>query len=280
MEHHISDESIERFAQELQEEEKCSGTVQKYLHDVRAFAREVGSAAAVTKELVVRYKQQLTARYAVSTVNGILASLNSFFKRSGWYDCVVKSLRTQREAFRSQEKELRKEEYFRLLSAAKSRGDRRLYCLMESIGCTGIRISELRFITVSAVQSRRAQVSLKGKSRTVLLPKVLCRKLKEYCQEAGIQSGSIFVTRNGRPMDRSNIFKAMKALCAQARVDSRKVFPHNLRHLFACTYYKAQKDIAHLADILGHSSVETTRIYLTTSCAEQERQIEQLGLVT
>lgn len=280
MEHYVNNYDVEKFRQKLIEEEKCSATINKYTNDVRFFLEEQGEGIAITKERIIRYKQNLIAQgYAIATINGVIASLNSFFKKMGWYDCVVKSLKMQRAAFRSQERELSKKEYYRLLQAAKHQGNLRLYYLMQTICSTGIRVSELRFITVESVSSGRAGVSLKGKSRMILLPAALCQELKKYVKERGITSGSIFVTKNGRPLDRSNIFKEMKQLCEEAEVDRRKVFPHNLRHLFACIYYKVEKDIAHLADILGHSSVETTRVYLKTSSAEQERQIERLGLV-
>lgn len=280
MEHYVNSKAVERFRQRLIEEEKCSATIDKYINDVRSFLEEQGEGVTITKERIIRYKQNLVAQgYAIATINGVIASLNSFFKKMGWYDCVVKSLKMQRAAFRSQERELSKKEYYRLLQAAKHQGNLRLYYLMQTICSTGIRVSELRFITVEAVSSGRARVSLKGKSRMILLPAALCQELKRYVKERGIASGSIFVTKNGKPLDRSNIFKEMKQLCEEAEVDSQKVFPHNLRHLFACMYYKVEKDIAHLADILGHSSVETTRVYLKTSSAEQERQIERLGLV-
>ncbi len=280
MEHYVNNYDVEKFRQKLIEEEKCSATIDKYTNDVRSFLEVQGEGIAITKERIIRYKQNLIAQgYAIATINGVIASLNSFFKKMGWYDCVVKSLKMQRAAFRSQERELSKKEYYRLLQAAKHQGNLRLYYLMQTICSTGIRVSELRFITVESVSSGRAGVSLKGKSRMILLPAALCQELKKYVKERGITSGSIFVTKNGRPLDRSNIFKEMKQLCEEAEVDRRKVFPHNLRHLFACIYYKVEKDIAHLADILGHSSVETTRVYLKTSSAEQERQIERLGLV-
>lgn len=280
MEHFINEDIIERFRQKLVEEEKCHATIKKYLHDIQTFLDTIGENAAVTKEQVILYKQKLAeGQYAVATINGVLASLNSFFKKMGWYDCVVKSLKMQRAAFRSRERELSREEYYRLLKAAKKQGNIRLYYLMQTICSTGIRVSELKFITVESVKSGRARVSLKGKNRTVLLPGALCVELKKYIKERGISSGSVFISKNGKPLDRSNIFKEMKSLCGNAGVDRSKVFPHNLRHLFACIYYKVEKDIAHLADILGHSSVETTRIYLRASCAEQERQMERLGLV-
>lgn len=280
MEHYVNNSAVKHFRQRLIEEEKCPATIDKYVGDVRSFLGDTEEGALITKERVIQYKQELISRqYAVATINGVIASLNSFFKGMGWYDCVVKSLKMQRTAFRSQERELSKQEYYRLLNEAKRTGNMRLYYLMQTICATGIRVSELKFITMEAVRAGKARVSLKGKNRMVLLPTALCQELKRYAKERGITAGSIFITKSGRPMDRSNIFKEMKQLCEGAGVDSSKVFPHNLRHLFACIYYKVERDIARLADILGHSSVETTRIYLKASSAEQEKQLGQLGLV-
>lgn len=279
MEHYMDHASVAAFERMLIEDEKCRSTRKKYVRDVNALLSYLGGPGCVTKASVIAYKQHLTSRYAVATVNGKLASINSFFKKLGWYDCVVKSLRVQQSAFRLPERELTKAEYYRLLRTAKERGNERLYLLMQTLCSTGIRISELPFITVEALSAGRARVSLKGKTRTVLLPAALCRELRRYVRARRIRSGSVFVTSGGRPVDRSNVFREMKALCAEAGVDARKVFPHNLRHLFACTYYQAEKDISHLADLLGHSSINTTRIYLMKSSAEQARQLEHLGLV-
>lgn len=271
--------SVAAFERMLIEEEKSEATRKKYVRDVNALLSYLGEPGRVTKEAVIAYKQHLTARYAVTTVNAMLASINGFFKKMGWHDCVVKSLRVQQAAFRPPERELSKEEYYRLLRAAKAQGNERLYLLMQTLCGTGIRISELPFITVEALSAGRARVTLKGKTRAVILPAALCRELRRYVHARRIGSGSVFVTSGGRPVDRSNVFREMKALCAEARVDPRKVFPHNLRHLFACTYYQAEKDISHLADLLGHSSINTTRIYLVKSSAEQARRLEHLGLV-
>ena len=228
---------------------------------------------------MIGYKERLLERYAVSSVNSMLAALNRFFKEQGWYDCLVKLVRVQREAFRSQEKELSREEYFHLVDAAERLGKKRLSYLMQTLCATGIRISELPFITVEAAKRGSAVVRLKGKTRTVLLPPALCESLLGYAVQKGIRTGSIFVTRSGRPMDRSNILHEMKKLSAEAGVEKGKIFPHNLRHLFACTYYEMEKDITHLADLLGHSSINTTRIYTMSSGKEQARQIERLGLL-
>lgn len=269
---------ISKFRDKLMMEERSEATVKKYIHDLEVFAGFVGRQP-LSKERTILYKRSLMETYAPASVNSMLAAVNCFLKEIGRYDCTVKSLKIQRQAFRPKEKELTKAEYYRLLDTAKKRKNTRLYLLMQTICATGIRVSELRFITAEAVKSGKAVVSLKGKTRQVLIPAALCRELKKYALAAGIRSGSIFVTRNGKPLDRSNILHAMKQLCGEANVSTAKVFPHNLRHLFACLYYKASKDITRLADLLGHSSVDTTRIYTCVSGTEQQRQIEKLGLV-
>ena len=269
---------IPRFQAQLAEEERSRATIGKYIHDVDVFFSFVQDAP-VDKEKVMEYKQYLIEKYAPASVNSMLVALNRFLKAQGWYDCVVKLLKIQKVSFRSREKELSREEYLRLLFAAGEKKDQRLYYLMQTICATGIRVSELRFITAEAVKEGRAKVALKGKVRTVLLPAPLCRVLKKYMKERNIQKGSLFVTRRGRPLDRSNIWHEMKALCEKAGVSREKVFPHNLRHLFACTYYKKEKDLSHLADLLGHSSIDTTRIYTMVSGEEQSRRIAALGLV-
>lgn len=279
MEHYLNQEIIDAYGAELTAEEKSEATIEKYVRDLKRFAEYAGKDGAITKDCVIAYKQFIKTQYAATTVNGILASLNGFFKKMEWYDCVVKSLRIQRDAFRARERELGKDEYYKLVRMAKERRDERMYYLMQTICSTGIRVSELKFVTVEALKERRVEVALKGKNRVVLLPSALCKELKHYAKQNHVKSGSVFVTRSGKPMDRSNIFRAMKMLGKAAGVSLDKVFPHNLRHLFACTYYKAEKDIAHLADILGHSSIETTRIYLTTSYEEQVKRIERLALI-
>lgn len=278
MESRMTRAHILQFQNKLIEEEKSAATIQKYLRDIEAFFTFTGEEA-VTKDMAIRYKQYLKENYKPSSVNSMLAAINRFFKEMGWFDCVVKALRVQRQAFRSKERELTKEEYFRLLKAAQEKNNTRLYLLMQTLCSTGIRVSELPFITVQAVKTGRAVVSLKGKTRTVLIPSDLCRELKRYARDRDLKSGSIFITKSGRAMDRSNILHEMKALCEAAGVDRSKVFPHNLRHLFACLFYQVEKDLSRLADLLGHSNVNTTRIYTCVSGDEQKRQIEQLGLV-
>ncbi|MCI8542139.1 MAG: tyrosine-type recombinase/integrase [Lachnospiraceae bacterium] len=267
-----------RFENRLRSEEKSRATIEKYVRDAKAFAAFLGNAP-VTKEAVIRYKGHLAERYAVASANSMLAAVNSFLRFLECADCVVRTFKIQKAVFRSRELELSRDEYVRLVEAAKRRGNLRLCLVMQTICATGIRISELPFVTVEALYTRRARVSLKGKTRMVILPMELCRELKRYAKSGGIQSGSIFITRGGRPMDRSNILHAMKALCKEAGVEEGKVFPHNLRHLFAVTYYNVEKDICHLADLLGHSNINTTRIYTLISCEMQEQRLGRLGLV-
>lgn len=266
----------------LIEEEKSQATIEKYMRDVRKFFRyveQIKRQEDITKEVVLSYKRSLIEEYAPASVNSMLASLNHFFKINNWYECTVKSLKIQQRTFRAKERELTKEEYYRLLRAAQREGKQRLYCILQTICGSGIRVGELKYITVKAIAMGRAVIFMKNKTRTILLPSKLCRLLKEYCKKEKITSGTIFITRNGNPLDRSNILHEMKNLCEAAGVEKEKVFPHNLRHLFAYTYYKAEKDIAHLADILGHSSINTTRIYTMGSGEEEMRQISNLGLI-
>ena len=269
---------LEVFRSTLVEDEKSPATVAKYLRDVKEFL-VYAEGVEVTKETVIHYKQHLIEKYAPTSVNSMLAALNRFFKEIGRYDCVVKTLKIQRQAFRNKEQELTKVEYYRLLEAARKKNDTQLYMLMQTICATGIRVSELRFITVEALQQGRATVSLKGKMRQVLIPNALTGELKRYAEEQGIRTGSLFVTCRGKPLDRSNILHRMQDLSNLAGVGREKVYPHNLRHLFACSYYKVEKDLSRLAVLLGHSSLNTTRIYTSLSGDEQQRQIDCLGLV-
>lgn len=276
--HYLTDEIIQKFEKYLRDEEKSENTIEKYLRDVRAFALYAGGE--ITKETVIAYKQGLIDnRYAVRSINSMLASLNSLFSFLGWNDCKVKSIKLQRQIYCSEEKELTKAEYTRLVNAAKQKGNERLNLILQTICGTGIRVSELSFITVETVKNGEATVSLKGKTRSVFIVKDLQKKLLRYAVEQGIKSGCIFVTRTGKPMSRTNIWREMKTLCADAGVNSSKVFPHNLRHLFARTFYGIEKDIAKLADILGHSSINTTRIYIITTGDEHRRRMETMRLI-
>lgn len=274
----ITDKTIKDFRNYLINEEKAPATVEKYIRDLTAFSAWL-KGAELCKEKVIEYKEMLKDTYAKTSVNSILASLNSFFDYKELYGLKVKNIKIQRSIFASKEKELTKSEYERLLSAAKRKGNRKLFLLMQTICSTGIRVSELQYVTISAVKCGQADIDCKGKSRRVIIPDALCRVLKQYAKEQKITSGSIFVSKNGKPLDRSNIWKLMKSLCESAGVPKEKVFPHNLRHLFARTYYSIEKDIARLADILGHSSIETTRIYTMESGDIHRKQIQKLGLL-
>ena len=269
MEHCIDERNIRLFIEKLTELERSSLTVEKYARDVMTFRRWVGSDGHFDKSNVIRFKQVIREKYRLSSANSMLSALNKFFQLMGWEDCRIRTFKTQRASFRNEEKELSVEEYQRLLKAAKEKGDLQILSIMETIASTGIRISELPFITVASVSTRRALVSLKGKSRQVLIPAELSKKLRLYCRERKITSGSIFVTRTGRPIDRSNILHRMKALSTAAKVNREKIFPHNLRHFFAVNYYKAEKDIVRLADLLGRANINTTRIYTLISSESQ-----------
>ena len=280
MERKIGAGQLAAFRRWLLEEEREPATIEKYLREVRAFAAWL-EGAPVTKEGATAWKARLTASgFQPGTVNGKLSALNKFFAFLGWPDCRVKYLKIQRRVFRSSERELSREEYTRLLETARVLGRERLALLIETICATGIRVSELKYITVESVRDERTEISLKGKIRTILIPGKLCRKLLKYARKRKIASGEIFLTRSRKSLSRRQIWAEMKALCARAGVERSKVFPHNLRHLFARTFYRACRDVVKLADVLGHSSIETTRIYLISTGAEHARQLERLGLVS
>lgn len=275
----LCNEDLNQFKYYLLREEKSGNTMEKYLRDLRAFA-EFTSGNVITKEMVIEYKNKLISeKYAVRSINSMLASLKSFFSFMGWHDLKVKSIKLQRQIYCPEDKELSKAEYVRLINTAKKKGNERLNLLLQTICSTGIRVSELQFITVEAVKRGEALVSLKGKTRTVFIVKELKKKLLRYAAEQGIKSGMIFVTRTGKALSRSNIWREMKNLCEEAVVNPHKVFPHNLRHLFARTFYGIEKDIAKLADILGHSSINTTRIYIMTTGNEHRQRMERMKLI-
>ncbi len=275
----ITTELITKFKEYLINGEKSASTLDKYIRDVTRFMQWV-QEKVIEKSVVLEYKQLLIeSGYAPKSVNSILSSLNAFFDMNDWHDIKVKALKIQNQLYASKEKELTKAEYIRLLDAAKAKGNSRLYHLMQTICGTGIRISELEFITYEAVCSGKTSISCKGKFRQIFIPKKLCDILKKYAKEQGIKSGSLFVSRNGKPLDRSNVWSDLKKLCESAGVSKDKVFPHNFRHLFARTYYSLEKDIVRLADILGHSSINTTRIYTMETGDVHIRQINRLGLV-
>lgn len=274
----ITLKNVEDFERYLLEEEKSYNTIDKYLRDIRCFVKFIGTSD-VKKTLVIEYKKYLCEEYAPKSVNSMLSSINAFFAFMGWYDLKVKTLKIQRRIFVDKEKELTKREYERLLNCAKSRGKEKLWLLMQTLGSTGIRISELKFITVEAVKQQSVSIKCKGKLRTIFLPRSLCIQLSKFAKKMKIDAGTLFITRKGRPLDRSSIWKMMKALCDEADVSKAKVFPHNFRHLFARTFYSVEKDIVRLADLLGHSNVETTRIYTMESGDVHRMLIQKLGLL-
>lgn len=275
----ITRQQIQAFAAHLRQAERSPGTIENYLRHVRAFAAWL-AGRPVTKEAAADWKEHLLDKgYCPSTINAMLGGLNRFFDFVGWKKYQVKALCLQRQLFRDDSKELTRAEYDRLIATARAMGRERLALLMETICATGIRVSEVRYLTVEAVERGKAEISLKGKIRTILIPGKLRRKLLKYAHKNKTASGEIFLTRNGKGMSRKQIWAEMKALCERAGVAPSKVFPHNLRHLFARTFYKVCRDVAKLADVLGHSSIETTRIYLISTGAEHASLLERLGLV-
>ena len=276
----LTNQQLRSFQQQLSMEERETGTIEKYMREVKKFALWQGRRKG-TKETVSEWKEQLRqSGYKPETVNGKLSAVNKFLSCMGWGECCVKYLKIQRRLFRSTGRELTKDEYTRLVETAQGLGKTRLALLIETICATGIRVSEVKYITAEALRAGRADISLKGKIRTVLLPGKLCRKLQKYAKKQKITSGEVFLTRSGKGVSRRQIWAEMKALCKQARVAPSKVFPHNLRHLFARTFYRVSRDVAKLADVLGHSSIETTRIYLISTGAEHVRQLDRLGLIS
>lgn len=271
-------EKISDFKKYLIEQERSPYTIAKYIHDAKVFL-EFADRRTINKELVVDFKSFLGERYATSSANSMLAAVNNFLKFIGCAELRVKPFKIQRALFIPEEKELCRNEYLRLIEAARQQKNERLMLIVETICATGIRVSELKFITVESVGTGRAEIKCKGKLRTVFLPPQLCKLLKKYTQKQKITAGAVFITRNGKQLDRSNIWRDMKKLCGLTVVSPQKVFPHNLRHLFARTYYSLEKDLSRLADILGHSNVNTTRIYTIESGRTHARQIERLNLV-
>ncbi|MBP9989624.1 MAG: tyrosine-type recombinase/integrase [Ruminococcus sp.] len=268
---------IQDFKEYLKEEEKSEATIEKYIRDVSAFYSFSGSE--IEKNTVIAYKQKIVSEYAVRSVNSMLASINAFFTFLGWNELKVKALKLQQQIYCPEEKELTKAEYVRLCRTAERNGNERLSLILQTICGTGIRVSELQFITVEALKRGESTVNCKGKRRTVFIVKELRKKLLSYVKKQGITSGSVFVTRTGKAMSRTNIWREMKKLCDEAEVNPSKVFPHNLRHLFARVFYSIEKDIAKLADILGHSSINTTRIYIISTGNEHKKKLELMRLV-
>ena len=274
----ITWEHLKAFQQFLHDDEKSTATIDKYMRDIRRFA-EFAQERPMDKSLLLSYKLMLEQSYAVTSANSMLAAVNTFLRFNGWQELCVKQFKVQRKTYCSEEKELSKAEYMALVKTAEGMQNERLSLLVQAICGTGIRVSELQYITVEAVQRGEAVVHCKGKTRTVFIVSTLRKRLLRYVREQGITMGAVFITKSGKPMNRSNIWREMKNLCTQAGVSSEKVFPHNLRHLFARTFYGIEKDIAKLADILGHSSINTTRIYIITTGAEHKRKMESMRLI-
>ncbi len=278
MKRQLNQEKLREFEDYLVCEERSNATIEKYLHDMRTFYEFVGDREVV-KSIVLDYKNALITTHTVTSANSMIAAVNVFFRFFGWYDLCVKQYKIQKSAFCPEEKELTKPEYIRLVQASRKKGNERLNLIIQTICGTGIRVSELQYITVEAVKKGEAFVNCKGKNRRIFIVEELRKKLLRYIKERGIQSGAIFITKNGKNISRHNIWRDMKALCKDAGVSSTKVFPHNLRHLFARTFYGIEKDIAKLADILGHTSINTTRIYIITTATEHKRKMENMRLI-
>ena len=274
----ITNSMIGDFENYLCSDEKSANTIEKYLRDIRAFA-VFSEARQISKSVVMEFKASLVENYEITSANSMIAAVNAFLRFMGWVDCCIKQFKVQKKAFCSEEKELTKAEYIRLVNTAKQKGNERLNLILQTICGTGIRVSELQFITVEAVRKGEAIVFCKNKTRTVFIVRELQKKLLNYIKIKGITTGCVFITKSGKPMSRCNIWREMKSLCEQAGVSPNKVFPHNLRHLFARTFYSIEKDIAKLADILGHSSINTTRIYIITTGAEHKRKMENMRLI-
>ena len=278
-ERQLTQDHLAAYSRHLHAEERSPGTIEKYLRDAAAFLHWL-AGQPVTRERARDWRDDLLDRsYAPVTVNSMVAAVNQFFAFLGWEDCKIRSLKIQRKLFRDDRRDLSREEYQRLLDTAHNLGRDRLALLLETICSTGVRVSEVRYITLEAVRAGRAEISLKGKLRVILLPGKLCRKLKKYARAKKITSGEIFLTRSGKSLSRRQIWAEMKRLCKKAGVASSKVFPHNLRHLFARTFYKVCRDVVKLADVLGHSSVETTRIYLMSTGSEHTKILRNMHLV-
>lgn len=276
--HRITPELIQCYTRYLWEQERTPATITKYSHDLTALLSFLDGSPA-TKAALIRWKDYLTGHYAATSVNVMLAAVNGFLHFCGWDSLKLRPLKIQRELFCREDRELTRSEYIRLVKAAEQDSNRRLSLILQTICSTGIRVSELQFITLSAVRTGRAEVYNKGKRRTVFLPQKLKNALLQYAKGQKRTAGAVFLTRGGRPVDRSNIWRDMKKLCRDAGVSPGKVFPHNLRHLFARTYYMAEKDLSRLADILGHSNVNTTRIYTAESGAVHAKQLERMHLM-
>ena len=274
----ITEADISAFRLALRSAERSAGTVAQYGRAVSGLAVWL-DGRGVSQELLNDWKGELASRYSARTVNAMLAAVNCFCKFAGT-PFRLRFLKVQRAMFRDAARDLTRADYERLLDAAEHTGQRRLALVMETLCGTGIRVSELRYITVDAARRGRADIALKGKIRTILIPRKLSKKLLAYAKSESISSGEVFRTRTGRALSRRQIWFELKQLCRAAGIAASRVFPHNFRHLFAQAFYRATRDIVKLADVLGHSSIETTRIYLVSTGEEHQRQLERLGLVS
>lgn len=275
----LAAKQLQKYELYLREQERAENTIRKYIRDLKHLQNYAGRRA-LTKELILSWKDQLLQTRSPTSVNSMLAAANSFFTFMGWRELTMRFLKIQKNLFRDESKELTRGEYARLVREARREGNERLSLLMQTLCATGIRVSELQYITVAAVIQGRAEIDNKGKRRVIFLPQKLQRLLKKYLQKQKITAGAVFITKSGNPLDRTNIWREMKLLCERAGVEPKKAFPHNLRHLFARTYYGMEKDLVRLADILGHSSVNTTRIYTAESCLDYAKRLERLNLIT
>lgn len=276
----ITKERKAQFREALHENERSRATIEKYMRDLEKLATFLGGEP-LDKEKLIAYKNQLQegGRYRTASINSFLAAANYFCQAMGWHDLHVRTIRTQKEAFREENKYLTQREYNRLIETAIKKGNHRLALIMQTIGSTGIRVSELQYIDVACVYNGMTDIRCKGKIRRILLPKSLQKLLKNYIREQRLAQGPVFCTASGRPIDRSNVWREMKSLCKLAGIDEQKVFPHNLRHLFAVCFYKMEKDIVKLADVLGHSNIETTRIYMKSTGEEHRRILDGMGMI-
>lgn len=278
MKRQVTEKLLNEFRCFLKNDERSVATIEKYMRDLNCFVNFVGTDG-ISKENIINYKNSLPQKYALTSANSMLAALNAFLRFCGWQDLCVKQFRIQKEAYCPEDKELTKAEYIRLLNAANKKNNERLNLIIQTICGTGIRVSELQYITVEALNNGEATVNCKGKTRRIFIVSELKKKLLRYAKKQKINSGAVFITKGGKPVNRTNIWKDMKSLCKQADVSPTKVFPHNLRHLFARTFYNMEKDIAKLADILGHTNINTTRIYIVTTCAEHRHRMENMHLI-
>lgn len=274
----ITMDLILNYKKYLYEEERSLSTIEKYMRDIRIFWDSL-EGSEVTKEALICYKQSLIEKYQSTSINSMLISIHGFLDYVDLSHMKVKLLKVQRSLFIEKEKELTKAEYQRLLNTAKNNNNERMYMLLQTICATGIRVSEHQYMTVESLNKGKVSIQNKGKTREIFLPKDLKRILMHYCRKHNIVKGAIFITRSGKPLNRSNIWSDMKRLCEEAKVNKEKVFPHNLRHLFAFTYYRLEKDLVRLADILGHSNIETTRIYTKTTGREYEKKLSRMNLI-